>query len=79
MSLLLKSIMMMLLQMELSPSLAKLLMLLSMRYYYVFHFNRRYSAAELVVYAYNKLTDDLRRSLSDDLALFFKVILKLGK
>jgi len=71
--------MMMLLQMELSPSLAKLLMLLSMRYYYVFHFNRRYSAAELVVYAYNKLTDDLRRSLSDDLALFFKVILKLGK
>jgi hypothetical protein len=69
----------MLLQMDLSPPLLKLLMLLTLRYYYVFHYNRRYSAAELVVYAYNKLTEDLRRSLSDDFALFFKIILKLGK
>jgi hypothetical protein len=54
-------------------------MLVAMRYYYVYHFNRRFSAAELVIYAYNKLTDEIRRSLADEFALFIKVILKLGK
>ena len=46
----------MLLQIDLSAPLLKLLMLLTLTYYYIFHYNRRYSAAELVVYAYNKLT-----------------------
>ena len=76
---LLKNIFLVLLQMELNGPHAKFLMLVAMRYYYIFHFQRKFSAAEIVIYAYNKLTDDLRRSLSDEFALFLKVILKLGK
>ena len=50
-----------------------------MRYYYVFHYNRRYSAAEIIIYAYNKLTDNLRNALAEEFSLFIRIVLKLGK
>ena len=51
--------------MELNSSQMKFLILVSFRYYYTYHHQRRYSAAEIVIYAFNKLTDELRRSLID--------------
>lgn len=56
---------MILLQMDLSQTQSKFLMLVAMRYYYTYHYQRRFSAAEIVIYAYNKLTDDLRKALVD--------------
>jgi|JI9StandDraft_1071089.scaffolds.fasta_scaffold499481_1 hypothetical protein len=75
---LLKNILFALLQMELSGPHAKFMMLLALRFFYVYHNDRQIGSPEIIVYAYNKLTDDLRRSLSDEFALFFKVIGKLG-
>ena len=54
-------------------------MLVAMRYYYIYHYDRKYSAAEVVIYAFNKLTDEIRKTLTDEFSLFIKVILKLGK
>ena len=51
--------------MELNNSQLKLMMLIAMRYYYVYHFQRRFSAAEIIIYTYNKLTDDIRKNLTD--------------
>jgi protein tyrosine/serine phosphatase len=51
--------------MDLSQTQSKFLMLVAMRYYYTYHYQRRFSAAEIVIYAYNKLTDDLRKALVD--------------
>ena len=78
-SLLLKQILMILLTMEMPPLLLQRLMLLAMRYYCVYHFDKKYSAPEIVIHAYNRLTDELRRSLNDEFTLFFKIIQKLGK
>lgn len=78
-SILLKNIFLILLQMNLNATQSKFLMLVAMRYYYTYHYQRRYSAAEIVIYAYNKLPDDLRKTLGDEFALFLKVVLKLGK
>ena len=47
---------MVLLTMELDALQQKLLMLVTMRYYYIFHYDRNYSSTELIVHAYNKLT-----------------------
>ena len=78
-SVLLKNILLVLLQMELSVAQSKFLMMVAMRYYYVYHHSRRFSAAEVIIYAFNKLTDEVRRTLTDEFSLFAKIILKLGK
>jgi hypothetical protein len=70
---------MVLLTMDLEAIQQRFLMLVTMRFYYVFHFDRKYSSTELVVHAFNKLTQETRKALSDEFALFFKIILKLGK
>lgn len=54
-------------------------MLIVMRYFYIFHFDRRYSSAELLIHAYNRLSDATRKALADEFSLFFKIVLKLGK
>lgn len=77
--LLLRQVLMVLLTMELVALQQKFLMLVVMRYFYVFHFDRRYSSAELLVHAFNRLSEETRKGLADEFALFFKVILKLGK
>lgn len=56
-SLLLKQILMILLTMEMPPLLLQRLMLLAMRYYCVYHFDKKYSAPEIVIHCYNRLTD----------------------
>lgn len=70
---------MILITIELNAVQQKFLMLVTMRYFYVFHFDRKYATSELVVHAFNKLTDEVKKLLSDEFSLFFKVILKLGK
>ena len=65
--------------MDLESTQQRLLMLVTMRFYYLFHYARNYTSTELVVHAFNKLTQETRKALSDEFALFFKIILKLGK
>ena len=48
---------MILLTMEMHSSLLQRLMLLAMRYYCVYHFDKKYSAPEIVIHCYNRLTD----------------------
>nr|BAK03181.1 predicted protein [Hordeum vulgare subsp. vulgare] len=51
--------------MELSAVQQKFLMLVTMRYFYVYHFDRQYAAPELVVHAFNKLSEEVKRQLGD--------------
>jgi hypothetical protein len=78
-SLLIRQIMLILLTMELNSVQQKFLLLIAIRYFYVFHFDRKYSSSEIFIHSFNKLTDEVRKSLSDELSLFFKIIIKLGK
>ena len=78
-SLLLKQVFLALISLELNTAQQKFLMLVAIRYYYIYHFNRRFNASEIIIYAFNKLSDEVRNSLKDEMALFIKIILKLGK
>ena len=42
---LLKTVMLLVIQLDMGQSLLKMLMLVAMRYYYIFHFDRKFSAA----------------------------------
>lgn len=77
--LLVRQCLVVLVTMELSAVQQKFLMLVVMRYFYVYSFDRQYAAPEMVVHAFNKLGEEVRRQLADEFSLFFKIILKLGK
>lgn len=68
-----------LIALDLNQAQQKFLMLVAIRYYYIYHFNRRFNASEIVIFSFNKLSDEVRNSLKDEIALFIKIILKLGK
>jgi hypothetical protein len=78
-ALLLKQVLLILVSMDLNTVQQKFLMLVTMRYFYVFHFDRKLSSFELVVHAFNKLAEEVKKLLADEFTLFFKIILKLGK
>lgn len=65
--------------MLLKPSQLRLLMEISFRYFYAFHHDKKQTAPELFVHAYNKLDESTRFSLADEFILFFRIIRKLGK
>lgn len=65
--------------MLLKPSQLRLLMEISFRYFYAFHHDKKQTAPELFVQAYNKLDESTRFSLADEFILFFRIIRKLGK
>ena len=54
-------------------------MLVTMRYYYVFHHDRKFTAAEIFIYVFNKLTDHVRRILADEFSLFIKILFKIKR
>jgi hypothetical protein len=54
-------------------------MLIAFRYFYIFHFDKRYSAPEIIIYGFNKLDGEVRKELYEEFALFFKILLKMGR
>jgi hypothetical protein len=78
-SYLLKQIMIILLTMELDMEQQKILMLVAMRYYYVYHYDRKLCANELFIFTFNKVEESVRRVLFEEFVLFFTIIAKLGK
>ncbi len=65
--------------MDLNSAQQRYLLLSALRYYYIYHYNRRYCASEILINVFNKLNEEVKISLKDEFALFFKIILKLGK
>lgn len=53
--------------------------MIAMRYFYVYHFDKKYFAPEIIIYTFNKLDESVKRSLNDQFTLFFKIIIKLGR
>ena len=76
---LLKTIILSLLVMPLNEMQQKYLMLMGMRYYYAYHHRPESLAPYIIINCYNKLDEKTQRGLADELALFFRIIIKLGK
>lgn len=71
--------MIILLTLELDMEQQKLLMLVSMRYYYAYHFDKKLCANELFIFTFNKIEESVRRVLFEEFVLFFTITSKLGK
>jgi hypothetical protein len=54
-------------------------MQLAMRYFFIYHSEKKYCATEIVIYSFNKISENVRVSLQGELSHFFKISLKLGK
>jgi hypothetical protein len=65
--------------MKLKNSQMKEMMELAIRYFYLFHHEKKMSAANIFVETYHKLTDPVRFALSDEFILFFRIATKIGK
>ncbi len=65
--------------MNMKPPQLRLLMEISFRYFYAFHYDKKQTVTELFIQAFNKLDESTRFSLADEFILFFRIIRKLGK
>lgn len=50
-----------------------------MKYYIAYHHEKKYSAPEVFIYSFNKLEEDVKKELTDNFYLFFKMLKKIGK
>ncbi len=62
-SFLLRHLFTILITQNLSPAQQKFFMLIAFRYFYIFHFDKRYSAPEIIIYGFNKLDGEVRKEL----------------
>jgi len=67
-----------LLKFDLSQSQQKNLMLIGMKYFYLFNRNKLQEPFSIWTKIFEKITEAVRFALSDELILFFRVIKKLG-
>ena len=52
---------------------------MAMRYFYVYHHLPESFSPQIVIHTYNKLHETMRDELAEEFALFFRVVMKLGK
>jgi hypothetical protein len=64
--------------MELKSNQMRLMIDLVCRYYLLFWNDSRQNAAELFITAFDKITEAVRFSLTDELLLFFRICEKIG-
>ena len=50
-----------------------------LRYFYCFHYDKKYNSTDIFVEAYHKLDESVRFALADEFVLFFKIARKIGK
>lgn len=50
-----------------------------LRYFYVYHYDKKYQATDLFIQGFNQLSEASRASLSDEFILFFRITRKIGK
>lgn len=49
------------------------------RYFYAFHHDKKYSATDVFMRAYNKLSEQVRFALTGEFIVFIRVSQKIGK
>lgn len=76
---LMKILVKMLVKLELKPGQQKQMMEIVFRYFYAYHFDKKYGATEIFIEAYNGLGESVRFAMADEFVLFCKIIRKVGK
>lgn len=49
------------------------------RYFYAYHYDKKYEATDIFIEGFNSINQSVRFALSDELILFFRTIMKIGK
>jgi len=78
-SLLIKILLKLVMRQKLNVEQQKILMLVVFRYFYAYHFQKEYSATNILIKALNLLSESTKKSMQNEFMLFLRVINKLGK
>ena len=74
-----KNMMKSLLSMELEQSQIRELVLLSFKFYYLFHHDKNLGASQVVIESFKKMSSAVRFAINDEISLFLVHLKKIGR